>query len=159
MKEEIERKYLVESLPKDLDQFNHESILQGYIAISSDGTEVRLRKKSGKHFLTVKSCGDAVRKETEIEIAEKQFGLLWPTTEERRLEKTRYIVPFGEKRIELDIYGGALAGLVTAEVEFDSLETSGQFAPPEWLGKEVTGDRRYKNQSLALYGAPKNNAP
>ncbi|MDX6412425.1 MAG: hypothetical protein QOE91_1941, partial [Gaiellaceae bacterium] len=28
------------------------------------------------------------------------------------------------------------------------------FSPPAWLGDEVTGDKRYANQSLATHGAP-----
>ena len=44
--------------------------------------------------------------------------------------------------------------LLVAEVEFPSTEASEAFAPPAWLGREVTGDARYANQSLARYGAP-----
>ena len=55
---------------------------------------------------------------------------------------------------EVDVYGDALAGLLTAEIEFGSTEASAAFAPPDWLGTEVTGDRRYANQSLALHGPP-----
>ena len=47
-----------------------------------------------------------------------------------------------------------LAGLVVAEVEFGSERQSRDFRPPAWLGEEVTGDRRYANQSLALGGDP-----
>ena len=51
------------------------------------------------------------------------------------------------------MYDGAQEGLVTAEIEFPSLEASEGFAPPQWIGREVTGDARYANQSLALAGA------
>ena len=54
---------------------------------------------------------------------------------------------------EVDVYEGDLAGLVTAEVEFGFERQSRSFQPPAWLGEEVTGDRRYANQSLALEGA------
>ena len=55
---------------------------------------------------------------------------------------------------ELDVYDGALDGLLTVEIEFGSPEASEAFAPPPWIGRELTGDKRYANQSLALEGRP-----
>ena len=55
---------------------------------------------------------------------------------------------------EVDDYAGDLAGLVTAEIEFPSEEESAGFVARDWLGREVTGDERYANRSLALRGAP-----
>jgi adenylate cyclase len=150
---EIERKFLVATLPENLEQYPHKEIVQGYIAITPDGTEVRLRKKGEKYFQTIKSGLGKIRGEHEIEITEDQFNTLWPTTEGKRVEKVRYEIPVGENIIELDIYSGDLNGLLTAEVEFNSEEGSNSFEPPVWLGKEVTEDKRYKNQNLALHGA------
>ena len=56
--------------------------------------------------------------------------------------------------IELDVYDGALTGLLTAEVEFASLEASVAFRPPPWLNREITEDKRYKNKNLAVKGMP-----
>jgi CYTH domain-containing protein len=68
--------------------------------------------------------------------------------------KTRYLVPLSDDlTAEVDDYAADLAGLMTAEVEFLSAEASAAFVPPEWLGREVTGDERYANRSLALRGA------
>ena len=55
---------------------------------------------------------------------------------------------------EVDVYDGAHDGLVTAEIEFGSVEACERFSPPAWLGREVTGDARYANQSLAVNGRP-----
>jgi CYTH domain-containing protein len=55
-------------------------------------------------------------------------------------------------QIELDVYQGTLAGLVAAEIEFESAEESKRFSPPAWFGEEVTEDHHYKNSSLALNG-------
>jgi adenylate cyclase len=52
------------------------------------------------------------------------------------------------------MYKGDLEGLVVAEVEFDSEEAADAFAEPDWLGRDVTEDVRYKNQRLARDGAP-----
>ncbi len=56
--------------------------------------------------------------------------------------------------MEVDVYHGELAGLVTAECEFASPEESRRFVPPDWFGREVTNDPAYKNQSLAVRGRP-----
>lgn len=156
---EVECKFLVKSLPENLDQYPHEEISQGYVAITEDGTEVRLRKKGDRYFQTIKSGGGKIRTETEIEITEDQFNSLWQTTEGRRLEKIRYRISHDDQTIELDVYRGQLEGLISAEIEFDSSEASDQFVPPEWFGKDVTDDRRYKNQNLALRGLPKEAQP
>ena len=54
---EIERKWLVQDLP-DLSRHEGKDVIQGYIAVAADGTEVRLRQTDGKFFETVKSGGD-----------------------------------------------------------------------------------------------------
>jgi adenylate cyclase len=152
---EIERKYLVEALPPDFSQHQADAIEQGYLAIGDDGVEVRLRRRAGRALLTVKSGPGHVRVEEEMAIEERRFDSLWPLTEGRRVVKTRHLVPInGGLVVELDVYAEALDGLLTAEIEFPSLEASEAFVPPPWLGRDITGDARYANQSLALHGRP-----
>ncbi len=154
MGEETERKYLVKEVPKNLNTFVHATIEQGYIAITNDGMEVRIRRFGEKYFETVKAGKGMTRAETEIELSKQQFESLWALTEGRRVEKTRYQTPYQDLIIELDVYAGGLRNLVIAEVEFPSVEKSLVFEPPEWFGKEVTDDERYKNKNLAIGGAP-----
>jgi CYTH domain-containing protein len=148
---EIERKFLVDGdVPIDLDHHPCESISQGYLSVDSDGTEVRLRTKSGKLTLGVKSGPSRTRVEEEIELDPRAFEALWPLTDGRRIEKRRFVIRAdGAREIELDVYDGALAGLITAEVEFASEREADEFQPPAWVGTEVTGDARYSNRSLA----------
>jgi len=125
------------------------------VAIAADGTEVRVRRRRGKAELTIKSGGGRARAEEEIAIEADRFERLWPLTEGRRIEKTRYEIDAGDgATIELDVYAGALDGLAVAEVEFDSDAAADAFDPPDWFGAEVTDDARYKNQRLACDGAP-----
>ncbi len=56
--------------------------------------------------------------------------------------------------IEVDVYAGELQGLVVAEIEFDSENASEDFAAPEWLGRELTGERAFDNDRLAEDGLP-----
>jgi adenylate cyclase len=151
---EIERKFLVAQLPDDLGAHPSREIDQGYLAITDD-VEVRLRRYGEQTFLTVKSSGNDSRVEEEIEIDRRRFDVLWPLTDDRRIQKRRYAIPIGDGlTIELDVYHGRLSGLVTAEVEFASLANATAFVPPRWLGHDVTDDSRYKNQHLATQGLP-----
>jgi CYTH domain-containing protein len=146
---EIERKFLVRKLPDDLAARPHTEISQGYLAIADDGLQVRLRKKGGQCSLTYKRGVGPVREEREVELTAEQFATLWPATDGKRLVKTRYDIPFGNRVVEIDIYEGRHKGLVVAEVEFDDEESAKIFQPPDWLGDDVTGDPRYSNQLLA----------
>jgi len=149
MHREIERKFLVRKLPDDLTAFPSTEISQGYLVSLDDGLQVRLRKKREQYSLTYKRGLGNVREEREVALTAEQFTTLWPATEGKRLSKTRYEIPFGDRVVEIDIYRGKHDGLVVAEVEFDDEESAIHFQPPDWLGDDVTGDPRYSNQLLA----------
>jgi adenylate cyclase len=154
MRNEIERKFLVSEAPEFLKNLNCNSILQGYLCADSDGNEIRLRRKGEKHYLTVKRGSGRIREETEVDISNRQFELLWHLTAGRRVEKKRYEIEYSEHIIELDIYKGNLSGLRTAEVEFTSQEDAESFSPPDWFGKEITENTGYSNRNLAVNGLP-----
>jgi adenylate cyclase len=152
---EIERKFLLAEPPDGLDDHPRRRIEQGYLAIGSDGVEVRVRRCDGDTTLTVKSAPGLVRVEEEIVIDGRQFDSLWELSADRRIAKTRYLVPLGGGlTAEVDVYDDALRGLLTAEIEFPSTDASLAFRPPPWLGPEVTGDEAYANRSLAVSGVP-----
>ena len=155
---EIERKFLVDSLPSGLGETASSSteIAQGYLVIGSDGAEARVRRRDGAHTLTVKRGRGRARGEGEISLDEERFAVLWPLTEGRRLEKTRHELPLeGGLVAELDVYAGSLAGLAVVEVEFGDEAAAEAFAPPAWFGAEVTDDDAYKNRALAVDGRPR----
>jgi CYTH domain-containing protein/CHAD domain-containing protein len=154
MATEIERKFLFDEPPEQIRGRTGKRIEQGYVT-GRESVEVRLRKVEDQRLLTAKLGHGEARVEVEIPLGTNQFDALWPLTEPRRLRKTRYLVPLGHGlEAEVDVYEGDLAGLVTAEVEFGFERQSRDFQPPAWLGREVTGDRRYANQSLAREGVP-----
>jgi adenylate cyclase len=62
---EIERKFLVEPVPSDLDAYPSSRIEQGYIVITDNGVEVRIRQYGDRSFLTIKSGGGEVRLEED----------------------------------------------------------------------------------------------
>jgi adenylate cyclase len=146
---EIERKFLVRELPGDLASYPPNEISQGYLVSLDDGLQVRLRKAGQRYSLTFKRGTGRVREEREVELSADQFDTLWPATEGKRLLKTRYEIPLGDRVVEIDVYHERHEGLIVAEVEFDEEAAARNFEPPDWLGDDVTGDPRYSNQLLA----------
>jgi CYTH domain-containing protein len=155
MAREIERKLLVDELPGDLDAWSAKRLEQGYLAITGEA-EIRIRRAGDDAWLTVKSSPGLSRVEEELTLEAGAFERLWPLTEGRRLVKVRHTREDAPGVVfELDVYEGALAGLVTLEVEFASEDAARAWAPPPWAGRDVTGDRAYANQTLAVRGAPR----
>ena len=147
---EIEKKFLVIECPA-LDDFKAEVVRQGYITSGEDSIEVRVRQKGQGYYITVKSKDTLARSEYETAIELAQIETLWPATEGRRLEKTRYTGALpGGAAVELDIFEGHLAGLQLVEVEFSSVEEANAFKAPSWFGADVTEDKRYKNSALSV---------
>jgi CYTH domain-containing protein len=149
MNQEIERKFLLKSLPPHFEENDGFLIEQGYLAIEPHGTQVRLRKKGKTAYLTCKRGGGTVREEYEVELSAAQFDALWPLTAGRRLVKRRHEVPYQGHVVEIDIYNGSNRGLIVAEVEFESEDAARDFVPPDWFAKDVSGSPKYSNRNLA----------
>jgi len=152
---EVERKYLLATRPDGLEDHESGRLEQGYLALDPAGAEVRVRRKGAQHTLTAKTGAGLTRGEEEVALDAADFDRLWPLTEGRRVVKTRYLIPLdGGLTAEVDVYEGALDGLLVAEVEFPDEAAAHAFAAPAWMGEDVTGDKRYANQSLAVNGRP-----
>jgi CYTH domain-containing protein len=150
---EVERKYRLTARPDGLDARESARLEQGYLALDPAGAEVRVRRKGATHTLTVKTGKGLARGEEEIALDAADFDRLWPLTEGRRVVKTRFLVPLEDGlTAEVDVYEGALDGLLVAEVEFADEAAAHAFTAPSWMGEDVTGDPRYANQSLAVSG-------
>jgi CYTH domain-containing protein len=147
---EIERKFLLRDLPEGYAQSEREAIRQGY---AQDG--LRYRQKGARYFRTRKTGTGMALEEDEREISREEFEEAWPSTEGRRLEKTRAEIALADGLVaEVDVFSGSLAGLRYVEVEFDDEESAHSFEPPPWFGREVTHDPRYRNSALARCGLP-----
>jgi CYTH domain-containing protein len=151
---ERERKFLVESLPRNLSRYPHQSIEQGYLVIPTDRQmpEVRIRRSANRSVLTFKLGRSDARLEVEIPLSPASARRLWPLTRGKRLEKTRYKIPYKGLTIEVDVFRGNARGLTVAEVEFASARALRAFRPPDWMSKEISGRRRYSNVRIAVHG-------
>jgi len=149
---EIERRFLVTDASWRSEALHRQHLVQGYLA-REDGVSVRLRLNGAGARLTIKGPGGVCRPEFEYAIPPAEAKEMIATLcAGRRLGKTRHIVPHGGLRWEVDVFEGALAGLVIAEVELPAPDHP--VALPPWVGREITGDRRYANAALASAEAP-----
>lgn len=153
MKLEIERKFLVEDAVWEGADYSSVEIRQGYFSRGKDYS-LRVRIQDAKALLTIKGKPDGItRKEFEyaIPLADAE-EMLREFCCGRIIEKTRYFIPWKGFTWEVDQYYGANQGLITAEIELPDEQTG--FDRPDWLGREVSLDPRYSNQSLANHPMP-----
>ena len=145
---ETERKFLVLDDGYKSQAVESHRIRQGYIAHDM-GRSVRVRILDDKGILTVKGpfIGLGSRPEWEKEISLKEAEELFLICKPGSIDKTRWIVPAGERKFEVDEFHGENEGLVMAEIELESQDEA--FGRPSWLGEEVTGDPRFYNGYLA----------
>ncbi|MEE3460382.1 MAG: CYTH domain-containing protein [Lachnospiraceae bacterium] len=161
---EIEKKFLLNKLPESLSAFEHHKLIQAYI---SAHPTVRIRKWDDQYLFTFKEHnarsghGDVcINEEHEFNISQESFEALLKKTEGNIVEKTRYVIPLHDgkgdcgHRAEIDIFEGRLKGLMFAEVEFKDEADADNFKKPDFLGKNVSGDRRFTNTYLAATEQP-----
>lgn len=152
---EIERKFLVQSLPEHLESFPFHQIEQGYLCTEP---VVRIRRQDEEYFLTYKSKGMMVREEHNLPLTKEAYLHLRPKADGILISKKRHLIPFQQYTVELDIFEGEPSPLVLAEVEFGTEEEAKEFIPPEWFGEDVTYSKKYHNSVLSREGL-KNKAP
>jgi CYTH domain-containing protein len=162
---EIERKFLLTGVPDgaELERAGARasSIEQTYLASGDPDVIERVRRRSDadgtRHVWTEKrfrSAGVNVEHERDLTATEYAALLERADPSSATVAKTRHVFEHAGRTIELDVFHGALEGLVVCEVELDSLDADVQL--PSWLGpiEDVTEDRRYGNAALARAGAP-----
>ncbi len=150
---EIEKKYLTNDCPYDLEKLDRHVIEQAYLC---GNPTVRIRRLDDRYILTYKrkekdgGAGACVSEEVELPLNREAYEHLLEKKDSNVVRKTRYIIPLDrDHKIELDVFEGKLRGLVMAEVEFLSLDDAKRFKAPGWFKKEVSGDQRFSNRYLS----------
>ena len=153
MAKEVERKFLVASDDWRSHAGVKTDIRQFYLAATA-GRSLRVRICDGSSAILTLKFGRHGRERDEFE-----YPIPLGDAEEmqefaigRVIEKTRHEVTHNGHVYEVDVFAGALAGLVIAELETPE-DVPGSDLPP-WLGREVTGDSAFYNASLARNGLP-----
>lgn len=143
---EIERKFLVTDDSWKTEITKSLQCRQGYMVADHKRT-VRVRTMGEAGYLTVKGATDHIsRMEFEYEIDRSDAAYMLQLCD-HHVEKTRHYIEHAGMTWELDVFEGANAGLVMAEIELES-ETQA-FDVPGWAGEEVSGDERYYNSYLS----------
>lgn len=146
---EIERKYLIKTLPEQLETYPCRHIEQGYL---NTDPVVRIRRSDDSYTLTYKGSGFLVREEYNLPLNEEAFSHLKEKIDGRLIQKRRYLIPYDDSHtIELDVFEGDLAPLQLAEVEFATEDEANAFVPPAWFGEDVTFSAAYHNSSLSRF--------
>lgn len=160
---EIERKYLILRPSKEeligLHGCDRTDIVQTYLTTAENGALRRIRKRGTKrngytYYYTEKTdiaFGERIERERVIG-EEEYLRLLCEADPDRRpIDKTRCVFEHEGQLFELDIYPFS-ERYATLEIELEDINTVVKL--PEYLTviKDVTGDKRYDNCSLAASG-------
>lgn len=144
---EIERKFLINKLPENLEVYPHKEFEQAYLCTAP---VVRVRREGEDYVLTYKSVGLMAREEYNLPLTQEAYEHLLGKADGIVITKTRYVIPEKNNlRIELDVFHGKHEGLMLAEVEFSSIEEASDYQPPEWFGEDVTMCGKYHNSNLS----------
>lgn len=145
---EIERKFLLKELPKNLESYPVRHLEQGYLCTAP---VVRIRRDNDKYELTYKGKGCMVREEHNLPLTKEAYEHLREKIDGRLIVKKRYMIPFEKYTIELDVFESDLAPLALAEVEFVTEEEAKVFTPPDWFAEDVTFSKLYHNSFLSQF--------
>lgn len=144
---EIERKYLIKSLPENLSSYSFHLIEQGYLCTNP---VVRVRREDDSYYMTYKGAGLMSREEYNLPLNKEAYDHLIKKADGNIITKKRWLIPIDHGlTIELDIFEGCFDGLIIAEVEFDSEAEANDFTPPDWFGEDVTFSSKYHNSTLS----------
>jgi CYTH domain-containing protein len=145
---EIERKFLVNKEKWDQVIKARKSLYrQGYI-VSDPGKTIRVRLTDKDAFLTIKGLTvGASRPEFEYNIPVEEAQQLLDTFCDSIVSKIRYFIPHGNHLWEVDEFLEDNEGLIVAEIELKAENES--FSLPDWVGVEVTSEKKYSNSNLA----------
>ncbi|MFW2341484.1 hypothetical protein [Brevundimonas sp.] len=153
---ERERRWLCRALPTDRI-FRSEAFTDLYV----ENTQLRLRKAvpadGGPPMLRLGRKADvspSVRLLTSIYLSPEEFRLL-SSLPGKVLRKTRhYLGKVDGADVSVDVFEGALSGLIMAEAEFGDPDAMARYPMPDFARREVTTDIRYTGGRLVTDGLP-----
>ena len=151
---ERERKFLLTQLPEPLTTASeHVQIWDNYIT----NTRLRLRrirypktkeyvvKLTQKYPLEPEDLSRCVI--TNMYLSAMEYEV-FSVFEGNEIRKNRYPFEFEGHKYGIDVFIGALSGLIIAEISFDSDEEMDAFTPPPFAVKELTQDIKFTGGKL-----------
>ncbi len=148
---EIERKFIIEQLPADINTYACHIIEQAYLCTDP---VIRVRRQDDEYYMTYKGKGMMMREEYNLPLNQTAYEQLKSKANGHIIAKKRVLIPYLKYTIELDIFAEPFAPLLLAEVEFETEAEALAFTPPDWFGKDVTTDSNYHNSNMAMRKLP-----
>ncbi len=154
---EIEKKYKVIQLPKDLEKYEKIEIEQSYLNHGTKPT-LRLRKYNEDVFiLSYKSRKKeykdnlSICDEVELPLSKESYEHLRTKVDGRTIYKTRYVIPLESGlKVEIDRFKDFFEGICFAEIEYKNEEQANSYKVPDWLGEDISSQKRVKNGYMAI---------
>ncbi len=146
---EIERKFLVKKATWNaIEKGKGNYYRQGYMAKETNQT-IRVRVTEETGYLTIKGPTTGIsRPEYEYKIPKQDAEEMLNIFCNNIVCKIRYKIEFANKLWEVDEFMNDNEGLIVAEIELR--DENEKFDLPDWVEKEVTGEKRYNNSKLAV---------
>jgi len=144
---EIEHKFLLTGDGWKAHIVRTEHYRQGYLA-NNERCSVRVRIGGDQAWLNIKSATlGTSRSEFDYPVPVTDAGqILADLCARPIIEKTRHFVEHEGHLWEIDVFEGDNEGLIVAEIE---LSAEGEdFVRPDWVGEDVSHERRYYNSAL-----------
>ena len=151
---EIERTFILNSVPKDLSQFTKKYLMDIYLPPSSDNPQIRLRQVDDKYYLTKKYPKNPIDLSTMVEetiiLAESEFSYFKKNLLGRVLEKTRYTQIADNYQIDLDVYMSNLEPLIILDIELNNIDLEIREVLENFdISTEVTNNKNYAGGRMA----------
>lgn len=154
---EIEKKYRVIKLPEDIEKYKKIEIEQSYLNHGSKPT-LRLRKyNEDEYILSYKARKNeykddlSICDEVELPLSKESYEHLRNKIDGRTIYKTRYVIPLDDGlKVEIDKFKDFFDGVCFAEIEFKSEEQANSYKIPDWLGEDISNQKRVKNGYMAI---------
>ena len=166
---EIEKKFTIKHLPKDVEKYPYHLIEQAYLNVHP---AIRVRREDDSFYMTYKGVNGAmVKEEYNLFLDEKSYTHLLEKADGIVISKKRVLIPLNENafskdyldknkslkekiekrevKIELDIFEKDLEGICFAEVEFPTVEDADNYIKADWFLEEVTGQKKYSNAFMS----------
>jgi len=138
---ELEKTYLIKSLPENLEDYPHKELIDYYLPVDADHPKLRLRKRGDILEITKKTllqewdCSQ--QKEETIILSLEEYQALGQLPS-KKIHKVRYYVPYKEYTVEFDVFQWDLKWLILADIEFPDQQSQQQFTMPDFCLAEIT---------------------
>ncbi len=142
--EEIEKTFLISSLPQGIEALSPIELLDVYIPEESTHPKLRLRKRGENYEITKKILKNesdlSIQIEQTIPLTQEEFEAI-SSVSGKKIRKLRYTTLKNGVRMDLDLFLDALYGLALVDFEFQDNKQKNNFISPNFVHRDVTQEK------------------